>query len=176
MTGGSFENEFLVGSQDGYHDDFCCPPVVDSSTWLGVIGGIAVVTFFLRQSITMNLGKRRRKRKAALEEGLNHSKKFNLQIISSLRTSLTVYNLDTISQKQPPEEPKFNCRTLMWKCCSENFESSVKVLNKKFSFVDEADYFLSNFISDGKEKIEKSSTLMQQGNNFFKCIKDFVKC
>ena len=64
----------------------------------------------------------------------------------------------------------------MWKCCSENFESSVKVLNKKFSFVDEADYFLSNFISDGKEKIEKSSTLMQQGNKFFKCIKDFVKC
>ena len=75
--GWRFENEFLVGSQDGYHDDFCCPPVVDSSTWLGVIGGIAVVTFFLRQSITMNLGKRRRKRKAALEEGLNHSKIFN---------------------------------------------------------------------------------------------------
>ena len=49
----------LVASADSDHD-FCCPPVVDSSTWLGVVGGIAVVTFFLRQQITM--GKRRRRR------------------------------------------------------------------------------------------------------------------
>ena len=47
----------LVASADDH--DFCCPPVVDSSTWLGVVGGIAVVTFFLRQQITM--GKRRRR-------------------------------------------------------------------------------------------------------------------
>merc|ERR1719445_748154 len=52
----------LVGSaDDSYHDDFCCPPVVASSTWLGVVGGIAVVTFFLRQAIAMNIGKRRKR-------------------------------------------------------------------------------------------------------------------
>ena len=49
----------LVASADSDHD-FCCPPVVDSSTWLGVVGGIAVVTFFLRQQITMNKRRRRR--------------------------------------------------------------------------------------------------------------------
>ena len=54
---------FLVGSaDDSYHDDFCCPPVVDSSTWLGVVGGMAVVTFFLRMAITMNIMPGRRKR------------------------------------------------------------------------------------------------------------------
>ena len=37
-----------VGSEDS--GSFCCPPVVDSATWLAVVGGIAIVTFFLRMA------------------------------------------------------------------------------------------------------------------------------
>ena len=68
----------LVASASDDHD-FCCPPVVDSSTWLGVVGGIAVVTFFLRQQITMQ-GKRRRRREVHDNEdirGNNYAKNGN---------------------------------------------------------------------------------------------------
>ena len=45
----------------GYDD--CCPPVVDPSTWLALIAGIALATFFLRQVIiTTTFNGRRRKR------------------------------------------------------------------------------------------------------------------
>ena len=58
----------LVASASDDHD-FCCPPVVDSTTWLGVVGGIAVVTFFLRMQITM--AKRRRRRSIQDTKGKN---------------------------------------------------------------------------------------------------------
>ena len=61
-------NGGLVASASDDHD-FCCPPVVDSSTWLGVVGGIAVVTFFLRMQITMS--KRRRRRSVKDTQGNN---------------------------------------------------------------------------------------------------------
>ena len=49
-----------AGSGSG-SGDFCCPPVVDSSTWLTVVGGMAVVVFFLRQTITAEIMGRRRR-------------------------------------------------------------------------------------------------------------------
>ena len=52
----------LVAAASG-GDDFCCPPVVDSSTWLTIVGGIAIVTYFLRLQITANLGKKRKRRR-----------------------------------------------------------------------------------------------------------------
>ena len=52
----------LVAAASG-GDDFCCPPVVDSSTWLTLVGGMAIVTYFLRLQITMDLGRKRRRRR-----------------------------------------------------------------------------------------------------------------
>ena len=79
----------LVAAADSsYHDDFCCPPVVDSSTWLGVVGGIAVVTFFLRMQITQ--GKRRRRRAVQdTETDGDHG----LMINSLMLYNLYIFNL-----------------------------------------------------------------------------------
>ena len=55
----------LVAAASG--DDFCCPPVVDSSTWLALVGGMAIVTYFLRLQITQNLGRKRRRRMVGLQ-------------------------------------------------------------------------------------------------------------
>ena len=41
----------------------CCPPVVDQYTWLALIAGIALATYFLRIAVTTNImGRKRRKR------------------------------------------------------------------------------------------------------------------
>ena len=50
----------LVAAASGSGDD-CCPPVVDSSTWLTVVGGMAVVVWFLRMTITAEIMGRRRR-------------------------------------------------------------------------------------------------------------------
>ena len=41
-----------MGSEDS--GSSCCPPVVDSATWLAVVGGIAIVTFFLRMASALS--------------------------------------------------------------------------------------------------------------------------
>ena len=45
----------------GYGDD-CCPPVVDPYTWLALIAGIALATYFLRVVIIVKMPPGRRKR------------------------------------------------------------------------------------------------------------------
>ena len=50
----------LVAAASGSGDD-CCPPVVDSSTWLTVVGGMAVVVWFLRMQITAEIMGRRKR-------------------------------------------------------------------------------------------------------------------
>ncbi len=42
--------------------DQCCAHVVSSKVFLAVLAGLAIATYFIRQAITMNLGRRRRKR------------------------------------------------------------------------------------------------------------------
>ena len=49
----------LVAGGDG--DGHCCPPVVDPYSWVGLVGGIALATYFLRVSITTNIMGRRRR-------------------------------------------------------------------------------------------------------------------
>lgn len=41
----------LFGAADGHGDD-CCPHVVDAGAFTAVLGGIALVTFFLNMQIT----------------------------------------------------------------------------------------------------------------------------
>ena len=41
----------------------CCPPVVDPYTWLALIGGIALATFFLQMAIVNIIGRKKRKRR-----------------------------------------------------------------------------------------------------------------
>ena len=55
----------LVGSHSSGHGDQCCPPVVDPYTWLALIGGIALATFFLQMAIVNIIGKKRRRRRDA---------------------------------------------------------------------------------------------------------------
>jgi hypothetical protein len=45
------EGRQLVAAASGGDDHECCQPVVDSTTWIAVIGGAAVVTYFLRQVV-----------------------------------------------------------------------------------------------------------------------------
>jgi len=47
----------------------CCDLVVDPLTFLALLGGIAGGTAFLNVAITMNINKRRRRRRNALPEG-----------------------------------------------------------------------------------------------------------
>ena len=41
----------------------CCPPVVDPYTWLALIGGIALATFFLQMAIVNIIGRKRKRRR-----------------------------------------------------------------------------------------------------------------
>ena len=50
------------------HGGGCCPPVVDQYTWLALITGIALATYFLRVAVTTNIMGRRKRRKR--EEGV----------------------------------------------------------------------------------------------------------
>ena len=52
--------QFSGGSHSSGYGDKCCPPVVDPYTWLALIGGIALATFFLQQAIVMNIGRKKR--------------------------------------------------------------------------------------------------------------------
>ena len=54
----------LTGSHSSGYGDKCCPPVVDPYTWLALIGGIALATFFLQMAIVNNIMPGRRKRRS----------------------------------------------------------------------------------------------------------------
>ena len=54
------EGRQLVAAASG-SDHECCQPVVDSTTWLAVIGGLGVAVFFLRNTIISTLGRRRKR-------------------------------------------------------------------------------------------------------------------
>ena len=51
----------LAGAASGGGDD-CCAHVVSPLVFFAVLAALAIVTYFLRQAITMNLGRRRKKR------------------------------------------------------------------------------------------------------------------
>ena len=62
--GGSGRSHDLQGAASS--GGGCCPPVVDQYTWLALISGIALATYFLRIAVTTNImGRRRRKREGA---------------------------------------------------------------------------------------------------------------
>ena len=47
----------------------CCPNVVDTYTWVALIGGILLATYFLRLAIINNISRRRKRRGLLLHEG-----------------------------------------------------------------------------------------------------------
>merc|ERR1711892_221344 len=61
----------LGGSYSSGYGDQCCPPVVDPYTFLALIGGIALATFFLQMAIVNIIGKKRRRRDAGGEEWIS---------------------------------------------------------------------------------------------------------
>ena len=62
ISHGSARSHDQYGAASGGHGG-CCPPVVDQYTWLALITGIALTTYFLRVAVTTNImGRRRRKR------------------------------------------------------------------------------------------------------------------
>ena len=143
----------LVASADDH--DFCCPPVVDSSTWLGVVGGIAVVTFFLRQQITM--GKRRRKRAVQETQGDNNVPREN---------SATYYYKvrKTVGDKLIPEEDfEFmkeekhiediggagDCRLELWRCLSGSIEDGVRMFDSRSRMMEVAGSLMTKLAFHG---------------------------
>ena len=57
-----------MGNTDSKKDK-CCPIVVDPLTFTALLGGIAAATFFLNTLITMNITKKRRRRRDLLSDG-----------------------------------------------------------------------------------------------------------
>ena len=47
----------------------CCPHVVDSYTWVALLGGVVLATYFLRLAILNNISRRRKRRALLLHEG-----------------------------------------------------------------------------------------------------------
>ena len=48
------QNGTEVSGRDG-HGSYCCPPVVDPYTWIALIAGIALATYFLRVVIIVKM-------------------------------------------------------------------------------------------------------------------------
>ena len=59
----------LTGSYSSGYGDKCCPPVVDPYTWLALIAGIALATFFLQMAIVNNIPVGGRKKRSYEEWG-----------------------------------------------------------------------------------------------------------
>ena len=66
-TDSETEARSLFGAASSGYGDKCCPPVVDPYTWLALIAGIALATYFLRITITTTL-KRKKRRKREQDE------------------------------------------------------------------------------------------------------------
>ena len=47
----------------------CCPHVVDTYTWIALLGAVVLATFFLRLAIVNNISRRRKRRDLLLHEG-----------------------------------------------------------------------------------------------------------
>jgi|FrelakmetLWP11LW_1041352.scaffolds.fasta_scaffold14347_1 hypothetical protein len=56
----------LAGAASGDGEP-CCAHVVSPLVFFTVLAALAIVTYFLRQAITMNLGRRRRKRSSDVQ-------------------------------------------------------------------------------------------------------------
>ena len=58
----------MYGEASSGYGDSCCPPVVDPYTWLALIAGIALATYFLRITITTTLKRKKRRKREGEEE------------------------------------------------------------------------------------------------------------
>ena len=59
---GSQALQQMSSSASSHYGDDCCPHVLDPGIFITFLAGIAVATFLLRQSIIMNIGRKRKKR------------------------------------------------------------------------------------------------------------------
>ena len=59
----------LASASDYYHDDYCCPPVVDPYTWIALLTGIALATWFLQMTIVNTMFSKRRKKRSFDDDG-----------------------------------------------------------------------------------------------------------
>lgn len=136
----------MMGSYSSGYGEKCCPPVVDPSTWIALIGGIALATFFLQMAIVNNITGRRRKRSiedlneenqeelvAGLEsleivEFRNASLVENfINILTSLENeaNLNDDSDDEIEQEVDVGDDKLECRKEVWQCLSGLVEKRV---------------------------------------------------
>jgi hypothetical protein len=58
----------MYGEASSGYGDSCCPPVVDPYTWLALIAGIGLATYFLRITITTTLKRKKRRKREGEEE------------------------------------------------------------------------------------------------------------
>eukprot|EP00090_Calanus_glacialis_P017230 TRINITY_DN268_c0_g1_i1.p1 TRINITY_DN268_c0_g1~~TRINITY_DN268_c0_g1_i1.p1 ORF type:complete len:237 (-),score=64.57 TRINITY_DN268_c0_g1_i1:335-1045(-) len=147
----------LVAAASGSGDD-CCPPVVDSSTWLTVVGGMAVVVWFLRMQITAEImGRRKRNldnkvgllfrgleefeetvveedeeigRQSWLLSIINEIANVKQSVDNESKNQQTNSDDDRHGWKNSEDEASDRCRVKVWRCMSGVMEEAVKYVDK----------------------------------------------
>ena len=109
--------DLAAAGSSGYGSD-CCPPVVDPYTWLALIGGIALATFFLQQQIVMNIpvgGRRKRE----------------LNPADSVMAALAEFTGETEGEcGESGVDLASDCRAPLWHCLSELVAPALPLLTR----------------------------------------------
>ena len=123
----------------------CCPLVVDPYTWLALIGGIALATFFLRQIIigtTFNGRRRKRsldssnslwKRDIPEEEVEGwHPLAWVMAMVDTYEQDFSSLTKSIGHEEEEVEESEVepSCVVDTWRCASELLEGGVKHLTR----------------------------------------------
>ena len=130
---------YAAASGGGGYGSECCPLVVDPYTWLALIGGIALATFFLRQLIigTTFVPPRKKKRDtSSVEEGWQPM----AWILSCLESydpdlrdgGLTELIGSNVKKEEVVEESEVesSCVVDTWRCASGLLEGGVRHLTR----------------------------------------------
>jgi len=144
----------LTGSYSSGYGDKCCPPVVDPYTWLALIAGIALATFFLQMAIVNNIPVGGRKKRSYKEGGEEEDMQNMIlrsldQYTSGNSTWLDIFRenmmlneanwlwIDTSNEDvkddindEDPKEDDAVCRTEAWRCLSSVVETGLHCFGK----------------------------------------------
>jgi len=189
----------LVAAASGSGDE-CCPPVVDSSTWLTVVGGMAVVVWFLRETIIAEImGRRRRNignKVGILLRGLEDfegdveeedEKIKQSWILSAIKEIIDIKNVVEKESEikntesglyfEPEESIENRCRLEVWRCMSTVMEDAVKNINKSQGLWSLVQSALTRLVFHGS-KVSMWNSLMTipQVRSAGQCVRLHDKC
>jgi len=193
----------LVAAASGSGDD-CCPPVVDSSTWLTVVGGMAVVVWFLRGAITANvMGRRKRnsdnkvglllKGLEEFEENVEEEPELGreswllsiINEISDIKQSVDdeTKNPETetdgrrTDRNNEEERTQNRCRAKVWRCMSGVMEEAVKYVDRSHGLWSLVQSALTKMVFHGHRNNMWSSLMtLPQARSLTQCMKTHDRC